>query len=314
MSTSTVSRATIRAVSKSRPSTSSARAACRLITTHTTPRYLHYAAASSPIIPATRQHRPTLRSWSQQQHVSPGRRTIFIQTEDTPNEDALKFKPNHRVLPENIGSSLEYSSPRSTLAPPHPSPLAAQLMNIDGVTNVFFGHDFITVTKDSSVPWPHVKAEIFSLITEYITAGKSMINTVDNPTGEAGQGNSPGDSLAYNEDDDEVVQMIKELLETRIRPAIMEDGGDIEFCGFEDGYVKLRLRGACKGCDKSAITLQNGIESMMMHYISEVKGVQQVLSPEDDISQKEFQKFEEKLLKTKGPDAIASTSWDRVEP
>lgn len=243
---------------------------------------------------------------------------MFIQTESTPNPDALKFNPNQRVLPETISSgSLEYLSPRSTLAPPHPSPLAAQLLNIDGVTSVFFGVDYITVTKDSATPWAHVKPEAFAIINEYMVSGQPTVNTVEDRAGEAGQGGTEQDSLAYNEDDDEVVGMIKELLETRIRPAIQEDGGDIEFRGFQDGQVLLKLRGACRTCDSSTVTLKNGIESMLMHYIEEVQGVQQIMDEEEEIAIKEFAKFEEKLKAQKGPDAVKGTvgkgSLDFVE-
>ena len=131
------------------------------------------------------------------------------------------------------------------------------------------------------------------------------------------------DTLSANDEDSEVVAMIKELLETRIRPAIQEDGGDIEFRGFEDGMVLLKLRGACRTCDSSTVTLKNGIESMLMHYvgfflslwylfranelqIEEVKGVNQVLDQEEEIAMKEFARFEEKLRQQKGPDAAAS--------
>lgn len=223
-----------------------------------------------------------------------------------------------RVLPENISSPfLEYLNPRSTLAPPHPSPLAASLMNIDGVTSVFFAADYITVTKDSGTPWAHIKPEIFSLITETLTAGQPVVNTVAAKAGEQGQGGQDADSLAYDENDDDVVGMIKELLDTRVRPAIQEDGGDIEFRGFNDGQVMLKLRGACRTCDSSTVTLKNGIESMLMHYIDEVKGVQQVLDQEEEISLQAFAKFEENLARQKGADAVAKTvgkgSLDFVE-
>lgn len=115
------------------------------------------------------------------------------------------------------------------------------------------------------------------------------------------------DSLAIKDDDDEVVAMIKELLETRVRPAIQDDGGDIEYRGFHDGIVLLKLRGACRTCDSSTVTLKNGIESMLMHYIEEVKGIEQVLDEEEEIAMKEFARFEEKLRQQKGPDATAST-------
>lgn len=227
---------------------------------------------------------------------------------------ALKFKPNHRILPENFHSSyLEYLSPRSTLAPPHPSPLAAQLMNVDGVTSVFYGADYVTVTKSSDVNWGIVKPEIFSLITEAVTGGQPIVNTVEGKAGEDAQEGAERDSLAYDENDSEVVSMIKELLETRIRPAIQEDGGDIDFKGFKDGWVMLKLRGACRTCDSSTVTLRNGIESMLMHYIEEVKGVQQVLDPEEEIAMAEFAKFEEKLKQTRGSVSPTTTAKGSID-
>ncbi|KAF7562709.1 hypothetical protein G7046_g1418 [Stylonectria norvegica] len=233
--------------------------------------------------------------------VGSGVRTIFIQTENTPNADALKFLPNHRVVPAELNTPfIEYLNPRSTIAPPYPSPLAAKLMNIDGITSVFYGADFITVTKAADANWAHVRPEIFALITEAITSGEAIVNIVERKEGEAVT-EEEQDSLAYNEDDSEVVGMIKELLETRIRPAIQEDGGDIEFRGFDDeGMVHLKLRGACRTCDSSTVTLKNGIEGMLMHYIEEVKGVNQVLDQEEEVSLQEFAKFEEKLKLQKG--------------
>lgn len=195
-----------------------------------------------------------------------GARSIFIQTENTPNTDALKFLPNHRVVPEELNTPfVEYLNPRSTISPPYPSPLAAKLMNIDGVTSIFYGADFITVTKAGDANWAHIRPEIFALITEAVTSGETIVNVAERREGDE---DIEEDSLAYNENDSEVVGMIKELLETRIRPAIQEDGGDIEFRGFEDGYVNLKLRGACRTCDSSTVTLKNGIEGMLMHYVS----------------------------------------------
>jgi Fe-S cluster biogenesis protein NfuA len=164
------------------------------------------------------------------------------------------------------------------------------------VTSIFFGQDYITVTKDSATQWAHVKPEVFALITEAVTSGAPIVNSAAG-RGEATEGQEAGekDSLAYDENDSEVVGMIKELLETRIRPAIQDDGGDLEFRGFENGQVLLKLRGACRTCDSSTVTLRNGIESMMMHYIPEVQGVQQVLDEEEEIAMREFQRFEERL-------------------
>lgn len=225
-----------------------------------------HTAARSALSPITTRPRLPLRPLSAPQ----ARRTIFIQTESTPNADALKFLPNHRVLPESVATPfIEYMTPRSTIAPPYPSPLAAQLMNIDGVTSVFYGADFITVTKSADANWAHIRPEIFALITEAVTSGQALVNVVERGAeGEDGQNSADNDSLRYDEGDSEVVGMIKELLETRIRPAIQEDGGDIEYCGFDDGFVKLKLRGACRTCDSSTVTLKNGIEGMLMHYVS----------------------------------------------
>lgn len=133
---------------------------------------------------------------------------------------------------------------------------------------MFYGPDFITVTKVSDANWAHIKPEIFSLITEAVTSGETIVNLVAKTSGEHAQEGGGEESLGYNEEDDEVIGMIKELLETRIRPAIQEDGGDIEFRGFENGTVLLKLRGACRTCDSSTVTLKNGIESMLMHYVS----------------------------------------------
>jgi Fe-S cluster biogenesis protein NfuA len=173
------------------------------------------------------------------------------------------------------------------------------------------------VTKDNTTPWAHIKPEAFAIINEAMTSGTPLVNTVADKANEAGQGGQEVDTLAYDENDSEVVTMIKELLETRIRPAIQEDGGDIDFRGFNDGQVLLKLRGACRTCDSSTVTLKNGIESMLMHYIEEVKGVQQVLDQEEEVAIKEFEKFEEKLRMQKGPEAgkgtVGKGSLDFVE-
>jgi Fe-S cluster biogenesis protein NfuA len=160
---------------------------------------------------------------------------------------------------------VEYLTPRSTLAPPHPSPLASSLFNVEGVTSVFFGTDHITVTKESGTQWAHVRPEVFALITEAVTSGRPMVKTVQATEGSGdGEQSEVKDSLAYDPNDSEVISEIKELLETRIRPSIQEDGGDIEFSGFENGYVYLKLRGACRTCDSSTVTLRNGIEGMLV--------------------------------------------------
>ncbi|TGO29191.1 hypothetical protein BPAE_0018g00800 [Botrytis paeoniae] len=298
-------------LSKSRPGKSSF-----AICPRSSQRYVHQSARLPAMTASSSRTRPTLQPLHQPSTMLKpaaigGIRSIFIQTEDTPNPDALKFLPNHPIIPEDVNSPfIEYLNPRSTLAPPYPSPLAASLMNIDGVKSVFYGANFITVTKVEDANWAHIKPEVFSLITEAVTSGAQIVNLTER-TGASGEPEEE-DSLAYNEDDPEVVGMIKELLETRIRPAIQEDGGDIDYRGFEDGMVKLKLRGACRTCDSSTVTLKNGIEGMLMHYIEEVKGVVQVLDEEEEIALAEFAKFEEKLKQQKGPDAVASSSLDSI--
>lgn len=250
----------------SRPTWTSPATRTQRLTTAAATRSFSHAPIATTLSPSTLRQRPAAQSLQRTFAQPQAKRTIFIQTEDTPNADALKFRPNHEILPEDFPSSfLEYLTPRSTLLPPHPSPLAANLLNIDGITSVFYGRDYITVTKDSSALWAHVKPEVFALITEAVTNGSPIVNTVAQKAGEEhGQGGFT-EEAQYDPEDEEVVGMIQELLETRIRPAIQEDGGDIEFRGFVDGQVMLKLRGACRTCDSSTVTLKNGIESMLMH-------------------------------------------------
>jgi Fe-S cluster biogenesis protein NfuA len=278
-------------------------------------RSFSHAPIATTLSPSTHRQRPGLQTNRPQRFNQPqAKRTIFIQTEDTPNADALKFRPNHEILPEDFPSSfLEYLTPRSTLAAPHPSPLAANLLNVDGIKSVFYGRDYITVTKDSSTPWPHVKPEVFALITEAVTSGQNIVNTVAQKDGEEHGQSGFSEAAEYDPADEEVVAMIEELLETRIRPAIQEDGGDIEFRGFIDGQVMLKLRGACRTCDSSTVTLKNGIESMLMHYIEEVKGVQQVMDAEEEIAMKEFEKFEEKLKKQKEAEKVGTSGKSETD-
>lgn len=191
---------------------------------------------------------------------------MFIQTETTPNEDSLKFIPGTQVMGE--GGSAEFLDTRSAL----PSPLAIRLMGVQGVSTVYYGPDFITVTKDAENGWAVVKPEIYSILMEHFSSGQPLFRTAEDRE-QAG----PQDTRILDTDS-ETVAMIKELLETRVRPAIMEDGGDIEYRGFleTDGIVKVKMKGSCRGCDSSTVTLKTGIERMLTHYIPEVKGVEQV--------------------------------------
>lgn len=189
---------------------------------------------------------------------------MFIQTETTPNDDSLKFIPGVAVMEEG---TAEFLDTKSALK----SPLAIRLMGIEGVTSVFYGPDFVTVSKDSETSWSVVKPEIYSILMEFFSSEQPLFRSQEDRDS-AG----PQDTRILDTDS-ETVAMIKELLETRVRPAIMEDGGDIEYRTFtDDGIVQVKLKGSCRGCSSSTVTLKTGIERMMMHYIPEVKGVEEV--------------------------------------
>lgn len=170
------------------------------------------------------------------------------------------------------------------------SPLADEMFKITGIKSILLGPDFLTVTKGSEVSWPQINPQIFAAIMDFFTTGQSALKKDTSTT-----------SPALNGENDEVLEMIKEILDTRIRPTIQDDGGDVELRGFnpQTGWVQLKLTGACRTCSSSAITLRNGIENMLMHYIPEVKGVEQVIDPEEEVSKEEFQKFEDELKKNK---------------
>ncbi|KAF9569795.1 HIRA-interacting protein 5 [Agrocybe pediades] len=217
---------------------------------------------------------------------------MFIQTETTPNDDSLKFIIGQTVMGED--GTAEFTDTKSAFT----SPLALNLMGVEGVTTVFYGPDFITISKDSESAWPVLKPQIYALLMEYFSSGKPLFLSPEDRE-RAG----PQDTRILDTDS-ETVAMIKELLETRVRPAIMEDGGDIEYRGFDeegDRIVKVKLKGSCRGCDSSTVTLKSGIERMLMHYIPEVQGVEQVLDPEEEVALNEFSKLEKKLSQKEQP-------------
>ena len=181
---------------------------------------------------------------------------MFIQTEQTPNPATLKFLPGRTVLE---AGTAEFANAEEAECR---SPLASHLFGIEGVAGVFLGADFITITKSAEKEWHVLKPAILGAIMEHMTTGLPIISDV--PATEA-----PEDSG----EDSEVVVQIKELLETRVRPAVAQDGGDIVFEGFDSGVVYLQLRGACAGCPSSTMTLKMGIENMLRHYIPEVTEV-----------------------------------------
>ena len=181
---------------------------------------------------------------------------MFIQTEATPNPATLKFIPGRTVLSQG---TADYRSEGDATA----SPLAARLFDIDGVDGVFLGSDFISVTKRGG-EWQHLKPMILGAIMEHYMSGAPVV---------AGGGNDT-EGQSYDPADEEVVTTIKELLETRVRPAVAQDGGDITFAGFRDGVVYLHMRGACSGCPSSTATLRHGIENLLRHFCPEVQEVQ----------------------------------------
>lgn len=190
-------------------------------------------------------------------------RGMFIQTQETPNEHSLMFLPGQTVMEQG---TYDFPNARSAMV----SPLAKKLFAIDGVSHVFFGSDFVTVSKAEGLEWGVLKPEIFATMMDHFTSGEPLIYP--------GEAQERMDTH-ISEDDSEVVAMIKELLDTRIRPAVQEDGGDIVFRGFEEesGVVRLQLVGACRGCASSSVTLKAGVENMLKHYIPEITEVEQVL-------------------------------------
>jgi Fe-S cluster biogenesis protein NfuA len=184
---------------------------------------------------------------------------MFIQTEATPNPATLKFLPGQTVLERG---TADYTSADASTD----SPLAQRLFAVSGVTGVFFGMDFVTVTKDEALAWDHLKPSILGAIMEHYQSGDPVV---------AG-GSEQAAHTETDGPDSEIVSQIKELLDTRVRPAVAQDGGDITFHGFDRGVVYLHMKGACAGCPSSTMTLKMGIENLLRHYIPEVTEVRPV--------------------------------------
>lgn len=177
---------------------------------------------------------------------------MFIQTEKTPNPETLKFIPGETVM--STGTA-DFSNPDDARV----SPLASSLFDIEGVRGVFFGHDFISVTKASDKDWIGLKTMILAAIMEHFSTGRPLMTAAVKIR-----------PAVMSDIDREIVSQICELLETRVRPAVQQDGGDIAFDRYEDGIVYLRMHGACAGCPSSTMTLKSGIENMLKHFIPEV--------------------------------------------
>lgn len=184
---------------------------------------------------------------------------MFIQTETTPNPLTLKFIPGLEV---NTGEPVAFTDKHAARR----SPLAEALFAIAEVRAVFLGSDFITITKSELSHWDLLKPEVLTTIMEHFVSGQPVFI----------EGELPARDTDTTDTDSELVKQIKELIETRVRPAVAQDGGDIVYRGFEEGIVKLELHGSCSGCPSSSVTLKNGIETMLKHYIPEVIGVEAV--------------------------------------
>ena len=183
---------------------------------------------------------------------------MFIETEGTPNPATLKFLPGRDVMG---ASTADFAAPEAAAR----SPLAAALFALPGVARVFLGGDFVTITKTDEISWQALKPQVLGAIMEHFVAGRPVIES---------EGADADEDVAP--EDAEIVAQIKELLDTRVRPAVAGDGGDIVFRGFRDGVVRLHMQGACSGCPSSTATLKHGIENMLRHYVPEVIAVEQV--------------------------------------
>ena len=186
---------------------------------------------------------------------------MFIQTESTPNPATLKFLPGQTVLE---AGTADFPSAEAA----GKSPLASRIFAVEGVTGVFFGNDFVTVTKADGVEWDHIKPAILGAVMEHYQSGQPVMadGSTDPASGHA----------EHSGEDAEIVSQIKELLDSRVRPAVAQDGGDITFHGFDRGVVYLHMQGACAGCPSSTLTLKMGIENLLRHYIPEVTEVRPV--------------------------------------
>lgn len=223
----------------------------------------------------------------------PSIRFLSFKTFPTPNENALKFVSPQRPISPLENKTFEFTTSMQAVH----SPLALKLFRIPGVKSVMIGHDFLTVNKQDHINWATLRPEVVDLLDAFLTEDKEPVITKELLE----QGAT--DSLTASEDDSEVVSMIKELIETRIRPAIQDDGGDIEYKAFDEetGTVFLKLQGACKSCSASEDTLKSGIEGMLQHYIEEVKEVVQILDPEEEIALREFERLEQRLKSNNDP-------------
>ena len=190
---------------------------------------------------------------------------MLIQTETTPNPATLKFLPGQAVM---SGGTRDFANPEEAEA----SPLAEAIFSTGDVTGVFFGHDFISVTAAPGVEWTGLKPQVLSVLLDHFASGAPLFR----PGSAAEIAVPAGEEIGDDPADAEIVEQIRELIETRVRPAVAQDGGDIVYRGYRDGTVYLAMQGACSGCPSSLMTLKQGIEGLLKHYVPEVETVEAV--------------------------------------
>ncbi len=186
---------------------------------------------------------------------------MFIQTEYTPNPDTVKFLPGTEVMESGVAEFTNEDQAKT-------SRLAGQIYALGNITRIFYGANFISVTKTDDAEWDLLKTRVMAAMMDHQMTGLPLFEEGHTPNAQ--------DTQSANEEDNELVKQIKELIETRVRPMVAQDGGDIIFNRFEEGIVYLQMRGACAGCPSSTLTLKSGIENMLRHYVPEVLEVRQV--------------------------------------
>lgn len=219
-------------------------------------------------------------------------RSMFIQTKDSPNPNSLIFTPGKEVM--GAGQTIDFPSYKSAQS----SPLAKGIFAIDGVSRAFFGEDFISVTITDDADWLVVKPHVFAAIMDFYASGQAVV--LENT-------HTQNNDTEILDDDDDAVAMIKEIIETRVRPHVQGDGGDIKYIKFEKGIVWLQLQGSCAGCPSSSVTLKHGIENMLMHYVEEVTSVEEWVDEDEQgdepmgepIDAAELKRMEEALSQVK---------------
>jgi len=227
------------------------------------------------------------------------KRGMFVTTQSTPNPNSIKFFPDGKgvllEVDEDGASILPKDGKSPTMNFPNlssckSSPLARALFKLEGVKGVFFGSNFITVTKAEESDWETLKMQIYGSVIDFYESGEPLF--LEKPINQ---------DTEITSEDSEVVAMIKEIIEERVRPAVQEDGGDIIYKGFEDGIVFLKMQGSCSGCPSSSVTLKSGIEKMLQHWVPEVIGVMAVDDEElEKINKEHFIKTEKKISPTVG--------------